>query len=153
MWIWYNSVILGLVGKWYTTPFAWVNSEFDSRRVHSVANQNHNIFHYLFTAIYNLVKALIRSFAWLLGGIAGLLVLQTRRTPFDILIGLPLLLVGGGFVVNSLWTVFLAFFYPKYNKGVCIWCSNKNWYSRIYWHNLFHAVKSINCPNFLLPFI
>jgi len=91
-----------------------------------LANQNHNIFHYLFTAFYNLVKALIRSFAWLLAGIAGLLVLQTRRTPFDILIGLPLLLVGGGFVVNSLWTVFLVFFYPKYNRGVCIWCSNKN---------------------------
>jgi hypothetical protein len=91
-----------------------------------VTSQNHNIFHYLFTAIYNLAKALIRSFTWLLVGIAGLLILQTRRTPFDILIGLPLLLVGGGFVVNSLWTAFLAFFYPKYNKGVCIWCNNKN---------------------------
>lgn len=90
-----------------------------------MAAQNHNLFHHIFTAAFTLLKGLVVSIAWILIGAAGFLILQTRRTPWDILLGLPLLLIGGGFVANNLGSVFLSFFSPTYNRGICVLCKKE----------------------------
>jgi hypothetical protein len=87
-----------------------------------VAIQKHNFFHYLFMVVYCLVETLIRSLGWFLLAIAGYLVFQTKRAPVDLIVGLPLMLVGGGLLVNSLWTGLMAVFSPDYNKEICILC-------------------------------
>ena len=56
---------------------------------------------------------------------AGYLIFQTKRTPFDIVLGLPLMLVGGGFIVNVTVDLMLVIFSPTYNKGVCVLCGEK----------------------------
>lgn len=65
------------------------------------------------------------SAVWLLLGIAGFLILLTRKTPIDILVGLPLLLAGGGLLLNNLWTAVLVTFSSTYNKGVCTICNDR----------------------------
>lgn len=93
---------------------------FESHLVHTMANQNHKFLHYLFTAFYNLVKNLIGIAIWLTVGATGYLIFQTRKTPFDLIIGLPLTLIGAGFVVHSLWTIILTIFSSVYNKAICL---------------------------------
>jgi hypothetical protein len=88
-----------------------------------MASQNHNFFHYLITVFYVLVKNVTHSFIWFLVGVIGYLILNSKKAPYDIILGLPLLLIGGGLVVNHLWGVVLSVFYPPYNKGVCVYCS------------------------------
>lgn len=43
--------------------------------------------------------------------------------PYDLVFGLPLLLIGIGFVVNGLTSTFLAIFSSGYNRRVCTFCS------------------------------
>lgn len=72
-----------------------------------------------------MVRSLILSVVWLLLGIAGLLILKTRKTPVDILVGVPFLLIGGGLLINNLWTTILVAFSSTYNKGVCPICNDR----------------------------
>lgn len=86
---------------------------------------NHNLRHYLFTIIETFIHSFIKSITWTLIGTTGLLILQTKKTPWDILIGLPLLLIGGGFVINYMSSVFLSVFVSYYNRGICKLCEDK----------------------------
>ncbi len=88
--------------------------------------KEHNIIHYLITAVYFFVKGLLSSFIWTVFGFIGLLVLKKRISPWDILIGLPMLLIGGGLVVNNMTSLTLSIFSPKHNQGVCILCKREN---------------------------
>ena len=55
--------------------------------------------------------------------LAGYLIYQTIRNPFDIVLGIPLMLIGGGLLINKLGDVVNSIFSQAYNKGVCIFCS------------------------------
>jgi len=88
-----------------------------------MAAQKHNIFHYLFTIFYILFTSLISSFVWIFVILAGYLIYQTIRNPFDIVLGIPLMLIGGGLLINKLGDVVNSIFSQAYNKGVCIFCS------------------------------
>ncbi len=79
----------------------------------------HTIFHYFVTVLYSLFKNSIRLVAWLAVGATGYLLFQTKKTPLDIVLGLPLFLIGVGFAINSLWSIVLAIFSPKFNQGTC----------------------------------
>lgn len=87
---------------------------------------NHNPTHYLLTVISVLIKAISSSLAWLALSLIGLLLLSNRIMPWDLLIGLPLLLIAGGMVVNNLTGVLLAAFLPYYNQGICRLCKEKS---------------------------
>jgi hypothetical protein len=87
------------------------------------AKNRHNVFHYLLTVIYIFLKSLVLSIIWIIIGVAGYLIFQTKRSPIDLILGLPLMFIGGGFLINNLWSVVLGIFSPTYNRGVCIWCS------------------------------
>ena len=84
--------------------------------------RKHNLFHYIFTIFYKLGEGLISSLIWLFVGIAGYLIYQTRRTPFDLVFGMPLMLVAVGLVINKLWSGFYSILSPKYNRGICVFC-------------------------------
>ena len=83
----------------------------------------HNIFHYIFTAIYKFIQGIISSFIWIFVTLAGYLIFQTKKTPYDIVLGIPLILIGGGLIINKLGDSILAVSSPRYNKAVCIFCS------------------------------
>lgn len=91
----------------------------------NMASQKHTILHYLFTAFYVLIKSLIFSLGWIFIAAGGYFVYQTKKTPVDLILGLPLMLVGGGLAVSKLWSGFLAIFSPTYNRGVCRLCSKE----------------------------
>jgi hypothetical protein len=85
--------------------------------------KRHTIVHYFLTVFVYLIKGLIGEFIWLLIGLSGYLFFQTMRSPFDLVIGLPLIVISIGFIFNSLWSELLAIFSPIYNKGVCAICN------------------------------
>ena len=89
-----------------------------------MATPNHNIAHYLYTAVFVLFKSLVRASVWIVIALVGFLFLMNQIPPWDILIGLPLLLIGGGLAVNKLTTAALAIFYPSFNRGICTLCEN-----------------------------
>ena len=88
-----------------------------------MAAKKHNIFHYFFTIFYILFKSLVSSFVWIFVTLAGYLIFQTKKTPYDIVLGIPLMLVGGGLIINKLGDVANSISSPTYNKAVCIFCS------------------------------
>ena len=75
------------------------------------------------TILSTLFKSVTFSLVSILILLAGYLIYKTGKTPFDIVLGIPLILIGGGLTVNKLWDSFLAIFSPTYNKGICILCS------------------------------
>lgn len=85
---------------------------------------NHNLFHYIFTLCYYFLKGLIAGFIWLLLGLAGYFIFQSGKSPYDLLIGLPLLAVSVGFIVNSVFSELLSVFSPQFNKAVCLLCND-----------------------------
>lgn len=84
--------------------------------------QEHNFFHYFLVVILTTAKAIVYSLIWLLVGLAGLAIFQSKKSPFDLLIGLPLILIGVGFVLNSLQSIILSLFSPAFNRGICFLC-------------------------------
>jgi len=88
-----------------------------------MAAQKHNLFHYLLTIFYILFKSLVSSFVLILVCLAGYLIYQAKKTPYDIVFGIPLMLVGGGLIINKLGDVANSISSPTYNKAVCIFCS------------------------------
>lgn len=74
---------------------------------------------FLYTA-----KNLINSIEWFFVGLAGFFIFQARKGPYDLLLGLPFLLIGVGFVVNPLATAVMSILTPTFNKGVCIFCGD-----------------------------
>jgi len=82
----------------------------------------HTIFHYIVTSVWYIGKSVIASLVWFVVGIIGVLLFYAKKGPFDLLFGLPLLVIGIGFVLNSLLNIVLSIFSPTYNRGVCILC-------------------------------
>ncbi|OGM09056.1 hypothetical protein A2W13_03885 [Candidatus Woesebacteria bacterium RBG_16_36_11] len=86
-----------------------------------VANK-HNFVHHIVTSLWSLIKGLTVSLIWILISGVGLVILKSGKSPIDLLIGLPLLLIGGGFVINYMWTSVLTIFSPTFNREVCKLC-------------------------------
>lgn len=82
----------------------------------------HSFFHYILTIAFETFKAVVGSSYWYILGVLGFLILRSNMSPFDIIIGLPLLVIGIGLIANSLETVFLAIFSLRFNKGICRLC-------------------------------
>jgi len=83
--------------------------------------EKHSFFHFVFTIVSKTIVKLTASIIWLIFTIFGAFVLSKRISPWDILLGLPMLLTGGGFIVNNFTSVVLCLI-PKYNEQVCIYC-------------------------------
>lgn len=82
----------------------------------------HTFWHYLATVVLTLIKGVVASLVWIIVGVSGYLVYSTKG-PYGLIIGLPLILIGGGLFLNSLGSFVLSVFSPKYNKGICTFCA------------------------------
>ncbi len=60
---------------------------------------------------------------WLVVGVGGFFIYQKASTPYDLVIGMPLVVISVGFIVNLILSELLAVFSPKYNKEVCVICN------------------------------
>jgi len=83
----------------------------------------HNTLHYFLTAFVFLIKGVISSFVWIMVIFVGIIIFNLHKSPYDIVIGIPLMLIAGGFVVHNLWSAVLAFFSPTFNREECRLCS------------------------------
>ncbi len=88
--------------------------------------QKHNFFHYFATIFYFLVTRLMASIVWVLIALVGLFIISSGREAWIILFGLPLVLIGGGLLVNYLATIVFVIFDFTYNRGVCPICKPNN---------------------------
>lgn len=85
--------------------------------------EKHKFIHYLFTIIYQIIKNLLLSFIFILIAITGYLINLNVKSPYDLVFGVPLIFIGVGLLLNSLYSIFLSIFSPTFNKGVCVICS------------------------------
>ncbi|MDO8340745.1 MAG: hypothetical protein Q7T59_02120 [Candidatus Woesebacteria bacterium] len=85
--------------------------------------EKHKLSHYIFTIIYQIVKNLLLSFIFILIAITGYLVNSIAKSPYDLIFGVPLIFIGVGLLLNSLYSILLSIFSPAFNKGVCVICS------------------------------
>jgi len=92
-----------------------------SKRV--VTADKHTLWHYATVVLSTLVKSLLGSFVWMAIAGVGILIYQTKKSPYDLIIGIPLILAGAGLTLNNFGSLVLTIFSPKYNKGVCRLCS------------------------------
>lgn len=86
---------------------------------------NHNLIHYLINVVYSTTRSVISSLIWIILGALGFLIYDSQSSPVNIVIGLPLILIGVGVFLNNLQTTILSVFSPTYNRGVCILCGER----------------------------
>ena len=84
--------------------------------------KSHPLWHYILVIIVTIIKNIISEILWFFLGLGGYYILISKKTPYDVTIGLPLLLIGWGFVINGLLSELLSVFSPSYNRGVCFIC-------------------------------
>ncbi|MBI3485897.1 hypothetical protein HY025_03025 [Candidatus Daviesbacteria bacterium] len=89
-----------------------------------VKGKKHTVFHYLIVFLFSLMKSLVGSLIWCLILIVGIILFLKFKTPFNLILGGPLVLVSGGMIINSIATAFFALVSPKYNKAICFICSS-----------------------------
>lgn len=82
----------------------------------------HSAVHYFLIAFLVLIRSSVNVIAWILFGMGGYLIFQAHYSPLDIVIGLPMMLIGIGFIINYSFNVVFAFFDKKYNRGICFLC-------------------------------
>lgn len=87
----------------------------------SAQPQNHNLFHYLLTALGGIVKGTAGAVSWGFLSLAGFLIFSLKRPPLDIIIGLPFILLGAGLAVQQAWEG-VASIFPKFNRLHCKLC-------------------------------
>lgn len=89
-------------------------------------NKSHTMFH----SIITIVSCLAQSFVWSIVGLAfattGGVILTSKKSPFDMLLGLPMVVIGIGFIVHGFADISMCTFSSKYNKATCFFCSNNS---------------------------
>lgn len=93
------------------------------KKHNKLSAKHHSLAHYLLVVIEYFIRGLVNSLLWLVIGYIGLLIFQQKKSPFDLLIGLPLILISIGFIGNDMQSAFLSILSPKYNSGVCRLCN------------------------------
>ena len=86
------------------------------------SNKEHTLFHVLFIIIEYIIHGISSALIWVSIGMAGFVIFQTKASPYDILIGLPLMLIGFGLAINGLSSIVFSIFSSQFNRGVCRWC-------------------------------
>lgn len=75
-----------------------------------------------------LIKAFVHSIFWMIIVFIGYLIFKSKKSPSDLVLGLPLIIIGFGFIMNLFWSALLSLFSPTFNKEVCMICSKKEDY-------------------------
>lgn len=88
-----------------------------------IVKTKHNIIHYFVTFVVISIKSLTIASMWILLGLIGYFIFQSKKSPLDLIVGLPLLIGSGGMVITNIYTVFLSLFSPTYNKAMCVICN------------------------------
>jgi hypothetical protein len=88
-----------------------------------VQKVRHVWWHYLVVVVMVFFKSLAGEILWCLVGLGGYLLWVKVPTLYGVIFGLPLLFIGGGFVLNALWSQWLSVFSVGYNRGMCPFCS------------------------------
>jgi len=84
---------------------------------------HHPIWHYFLVIVVTLIRGFVSELVWCLICLAGYFIFASNKSPYNLILGVPLFLIGLGFVVNSLWSELLSVFSPTYNKAVCFLCN------------------------------
>ena len=88
-----------------------------------MAARKHTPIHYLVTVVLRIAQSFLGAFIWILIGIIGHFIFEMNNPPVNLIIGLPMLVIGIGGVVNSVWSVVISVLSPRYNRGVCVFCN------------------------------
>lgn len=88
-----------------------------------MAARKHTVIHYLATIIIRLGQSLVGAIIWIIIGVVGYFLFKMNTPPVNIIVGLPMLVIGIGGAINSVWSVLISVFSPRYNKGVCVFCN------------------------------
>ncbi len=84
--------------------------------------KKHNFLHYILIILINLVKGLIGGILWFLIGLGGYYIFISKKSPYNVVLGIPLFLIGLGFVVNIFENVVSSIFSPIYYEEICFLC-------------------------------
>lgn len=86
-------------------------------------NKSHTWIHVIITVFSCFVKAFVWSIAGLAFATTGWIILISKKEPFDIILGIPMVVIGIGFIVHGVADTGMCTFSPRYNKAVCLFCS------------------------------
>lgn len=90
----------------------------------NVKREEHNSVHSLLTMLAIISRNVFYIAAWSFVILLGIVIFRLRISPFDLIFGLPMFLIGLGFVIHYLWSILLVIFSPLFNKAICFFCKN-----------------------------
>jgi hypothetical protein len=82
----------------------------------------HEVFHYIVTILDKSVIKVATFIISVLLLFGGYVFYTTHSSPYNLIFGIPLIIIGAILALNSLWTMILVTFSPVYNRGVCKLC-------------------------------
>lgn len=85
----------------------------------------HNFLHFTAMVLIYTVKSVISITIWGVILTIGYIIFINKKSPFDLIIGIPMIFAGIGLIINSLITLLMSLFSFKYNKGMCYWCEKR----------------------------
>lgn len=88
--------------------------------------KDHAIAHYILTIFWVLVKLIVRANFWIILTVIGWYNFRFAKSPYDLVVGLPMLLLGLGLTINEFMSMLLIVLSPIYNKGVCPFCNSSS---------------------------
>jgi len=85
----------------------------------------HSVFHYFFNIVIGFFEGIIVSVAWIAIFSVGYILFSSRFSPFDLIFGLPLILIGGGMALSKIWETVATLISVEFNKRHCRICNYK----------------------------
>lgn len=87
--------------------------------------KKHNIFHYLVNFLITLIKSVIFFALWSLIALAGYFIIDSQNSPYNVMLGIPLFIIGIGLAMNDLWNLVLDVISWRFNRETCILCRDE----------------------------
>ena len=84
---------------------------------------NHNFFHWLITALWITIKAIPLIGVGVVVFLVGFLIFKNTGSPFDLMAGLPLMLLGASVAGVNLYEALASILDLRYSRGHCPICN------------------------------
>ncbi|MBI2021329.1 hypothetical protein HYS93_00395 [Candidatus Daviesbacteria bacterium] len=85
--------------------------------------KKHDLYHYLITILMTLMDRIVKITLGVFLALLGVMFYKPGANTQNIILSYPTFIISAGILVNSVFSVFLAIFSLKFNKGMCPVCN------------------------------
>jgi hypothetical protein len=89
---------------------------------YSMSHHKHVWWHWVLTVGWVGTRGLVAGSAWMVMAVVGMVVLRLGDSPYNLVVGLPMVGIGWGLLIHEVWTNILAVVSGRFNEESCLIC-------------------------------